>query len=127
MDRNLLKMEKKLLDAANVGDVFRVVEILKECPDIDVNWHSEHLSPALHLAWVYEYHSIVTILLLHPRISFDADQFARRVAAFAGNLELLSWIGSGKEKELGELGISKSEAFAAVVSREWTAKRKEGE
>lgn len=66
-------MEWKFFGAARDGDTALFMSLLRDHPDLDINWamSNSFASTALHLAADYGQDSIVRILLAHPDINVN--------------------------------------------------------
>jgi len=66
-------MERRLYDAVDRGDVAEVQLLLKDNPDLNVNWEVVSQWTVLHSAAVCGYFEIVKILLAHPQINVNVQ------------------------------------------------------
>jgi ankyrin repeat protein len=68
------EMERGLWLAASRGEEEEVGEILKENPDIAINWEYESLYcwTALHVACRYGHDKVVSLLLAHPDLDVNS-------------------------------------------------------
>jgi len=75
-------VESKFCKAAHEGRIADVVSLLKETPDLDVNWANkkDDLFTALHLASYSGRFEVVNLLLAHPDINVNQKTFGGRTA-----------------------------------------------
>lgn len=71
MDPEVKLVEEELYFAAKGGEEDRVVELLKENPDINVNWQDAHGLSPLHEACRDGHVKVISILLAHPDIKVN--------------------------------------------------------
>ena len=71
---------KKLYNAANVGHASEVSSLLRDHPDIDVNWTISDKWTALHAASYNGYVEVVKLLLAHPDIDVNVKEWGGRTA-----------------------------------------------
>lgn len=64
-------MEQLLFDAATTGNDDKVREILRVCPEVDVNWRNGFGSSALHKAALKGSSNVIALLLAHPNIDVN--------------------------------------------------------
>ena len=62
---------KQLFDAAYGSRVSEVSSLLRDHPDINVNWTDEYQEAALHITSLYGHVEIVKLLLAHPTINVN--------------------------------------------------------
>ena len=67
-------IEEKFIVAAHTGDLEEVSTLLRDNPDLDINWGNENEFnwTALHTTAYYRQIEVVKVLLAHPRISVNA-------------------------------------------------------
>ena len=61
-------MEESLIEAAEQGDVEAVSTLLRDHPEINVNWQDESHWTALHVSSRFGHPEVVKLLLAHPDI-----------------------------------------------------------
>ena len=62
---------KKLYEAAKNDRVSEVSSLLRDHPEINVNWSNEHQWSSLHAASRFGYVEVVKLLLAHPTINVN--------------------------------------------------------
>ena len=67
-------VEKQLCVAANAGHAPEVCSLLRDHPEIDVNWANDYdfRWTALHAASYHGHDEVVKLLLAHPDINVNA-------------------------------------------------------
>jgi len=66
-----LSIELLLVILAERGEVTVVEKILREKPDVNVNWMLHGNWSALHKACIYGHDNVVALLLAHPKIDVN--------------------------------------------------------
>ena len=66
-----IAVEQKLYDAAHGGDVLEVESLLKDYPDLNVNWGDVIGWTSLHIALYQGCVEVVKVLLAHPDINVN--------------------------------------------------------
>ena len=64
-------VEKKLFDAVYNGRASEVSSLLRDHPEIDVNWTDEDQWTALHVASYNDHAEVVKVLFAHPNITVN--------------------------------------------------------
>jgi len=88
-------LEHKLFEAARDGRVGEVLFLLRNHPDLNVNWANEHnfQQTALHTAAFYNHTEVVKVLLAHPRINVNQTNMSESTplldGCFKGNVSVV--------------------------------------
>ena len=74
-------MESPIFEASTVGDLAQVGALLKDHPDLDVNWKNALNSrTSLHSAAFNNHPEVVKLLLAHPAIAVNVKTSVKATA-----------------------------------------------
>ena len=69
----MASVEQRLYNAAEYGRIEEVEALLRDHPDLDVNWANHDSWPALHFASWHGHVEVVKLLLAHPAINVNVQ------------------------------------------------------